>query len=712
MIRFLLFVVLAACLVSVSDSAQSQRLLSGRNPVPTAEAVFLKPSGGGANSDHATIQAALDASATHPVFLMGGTFDSCNKLLIPQSGSLNGVASSPVEDWGFNGNSPSVKIQCGSGAMQGGATAHVAFNGHYGSIYGINIQGNQNDGAGVACFEILNNASFTITQNVWYNGCQGPGLRILGDGTVPGPQGGQFQIVRTHIINAAIENNLGPGIYCDSLNGGNVADTVIEFADLGANQKGIVFGEHCGGQPIWHNVKIDFNALDCGELHDALMVMSNIFCDHNGGPFHYYGSHSTPWGGSALTATNWLFNGEATVLEPNRLVIHGNRALINLVNSHQHGNHALLEMVAGSGLDPASQFAIGKPAYLDTATAQKIEPYLISVDRGFAALTQTAAAYTPDPGAGQRDFQVDLNANCPCVLNNPVFVFPGMKGTFTFNQDIVGGRSLTFGSSYQFQTVPTISSGGGASTVVPYVVGADNIIVFQPAVSLPVPGPRYVKANPTVLADNITSGNATIASVGAGNMLLVRTIWCDGGACNGAAANITGITGSGGTCSAVSGTSSPGGIWIRAALWACPNVTAGSKTLTITFANPAYYGEVMVSEWSNANVAPVDGTTGNNYRQPTNPVVSLSTASPAAAGDTIYAYAVNQGGSFLGSPAHPPWQYLTGFSGAMDDTGKCWTTTQCDVYLTRAQGTVTADFYNLFSGSSSWVGLIVGLKGP
>ena len=43
----------------------------------------LRPLGGGANSDYAQIQTALNNSAVQPVMLVGGNFDVCKTLIVP-----------------------------------------------------------------------------------------------------------------------------------------------------------------------------------------------------------------------------------------------------------------------------------------------------------------------------------------------------------------------------------------------------------------------------------------------------------------------------------------------------------------------------------------------------------------------------------------------------------------------------------------------------
>ena len=85
--------------------------------------LVLRPSGGGANSDYATIQAALNNSATQPVMLVGGMFNVCQTLNVPPKGVFvaeNGIAYEPGA-----GVVPQAYIRCPSGTPFNGL-AYVA----------------------------------------------------------------------------------------------------------------------------------------------------------------------------------------------------------------------------------------------------------------------------------------------------------------------------------------------------------------------------------------------------------------------------------------------------------------------------------------------------------------------------------------------------------------------------------------------------------
>lgn len=730
--------------------------------------LVVRASGGGRNSDNAAVQAALDNSMNRPVMLVG-KIDSCKTLLVPQSGMVV-MENNFVFDTTRPGSTGVMnnKIRCSGPPWEGGGS-FIAYNGDYATMRGIAVVGSDNGfqatsnafatinqavltttgcnifslgqtivGPGVipdthivkvfpcsggnqdfwinnwtfsagaqftglvACIEHLRNASFTVTRGMVVNQCSGDGYRALADGAQPGGQGQVGFIIRPQILdNGFADSNAGHGIFIDEFNNGHSTDSVVEVFNAGSNLRD---GYHVrkGGQVQAHQMKIDFNAGRCMYLDEGGFTISDVMCDNNYSDPQIHVKLDSNFGEELNASNITIGNRDAT---PSTAIgidsINAARLTLSGISANLPNTFA----VYSGTISPVSTIQSAKTTFLDQATADQIEPIIARGVGYWRNIAPTAAAYLPDLQDGVRNFTVPLGTNCPCTLTNFAHSVAGMRGTITFVQDNVGGRTITFGDRYVIQTIPTITTTSSASTVVSYTVGQDGQIIFAPPVSLGVIGPTLVKANETTIADNVTSGNATIATVGAGNLLLVRTDWCGGSSCNVGTSTITGITGSGGTCSAVSGASNTG-TGRNVALWACPNVTSGSKTLAISFGSAAYYTNVLVSEWTHANVAPVDGTVGNNYNMTNTHLVNVSTSSAVTAGTTIYAFAKNQG-SFIGSPSIPPWSYVVA-NGNTD----CWSTNRCDVYLTNAQGVVTSNFYNEFTSSDNWTATIGAFKGP
>lgn len=724
----------------------------------------IKASGGGANSDYAALQAALNASATRPV--MGvGVLNVCQELLIPESGMFV-MENNMVFDITRAGVTarPNNYITCTGSWLGGGA--FIAFNGHYATMRGVAVDGGStpptsdtgvssivnadltatacgkfslgqtitgpgialdthivqvfacsggtqhfyinnwtNTGAEqvtglVACVEHLNNAGFTVSRDLYLVRCSGDGYRAVANGAAPGSQGQTGFIIRPENFNGFFNYNGGHGFYSDEFSNGHTTDIVLETVQVGANLRdGLRLRK--AGQVQIHQVKSDFNAGKCMELNEGGFVVSDVTCDNNYANPQIHVTLDNNFGEELIASNIIIGNRDAT---PSTAIGIDNFNSPRLTLSGISSNLQYTFAIYSGTVSPLSTIQSAKTTFDNDATAAQLEPLIVRGVGQWKTITPTTAAYLPDLQDGVRNFSVSLGSNCPCTLTNFAHAVPGMRGTINFVQDSSGGRAITFGDKYAIQTIPTITSTSGATTVVAYTVGQDGKVIFAAPVALGVLGPTFVQSNSTTLADNVTSGNATIASVAAGRLLLVRVDWCGGASCNVGTSTITGITGSGGTCSVVSGASSTTGR--NVALWACPNVTAGSKTLAITFNSAAYYADVLVSEWANANTAPVDGTTGNAYNMTNTHLISVSTSSPVTSGTTAYVFAKNLG-SFIGSPDVPPWNYVIISGGS-----NCWSINRCDAYLTNAQGTVTANIYNEFTGSDNWTAIIGAFKGP
>lgn len=756
---------------SVLADGQGTSSTGVRPPIPDSSLAnpngynVIKASGGGANSDYAALQAALNTSATRPV--MGvGVLNVCQELLIPESGMFV-MENNMVFDITRAGvvARPNNYITCTGSWLGGGA--FIAFNGHYGTMRGVAVDGGTspptsitgvssivnadltatacgvfslgqtvtgsgiipdthivqtfacsggtqhfyinnwtNTGAEqvtglVACVEHLNNAGFTVSRDLYLVRCSGDGYRAVANGAAPGSQGQTGFIIRPENFNGFFNYNGGHGFYSDEFSNGHTTDIVLETVQVGANLRdGLRLRK--AGQVQIHQVKSDFNAGKCMELNEGGFVVSDVTCDNNYTNPQIHVILDSTYSEELVASNIVIGNRDAT---PSTAIGIDSFNTPRLTLSGISSNLQYTFAIYSGTLSPLSSIQSAKTTYDNDATAAIIEPLITRGVGTWKTITPTTAAYLPDLQDGVRNFTVSLGSNCPCTLTNFAHAVPGMRGTINFVQDSTGGRAITFGDKYAIQTIPTITTTSGAITVVSYNVGQDGKVIFAAPVSLGVLGPTIVQANETNLTDNITSGNATIPSVGAGRLLLVRAYWCGGPGCDVGTSTITGITGSGGTCSAVPGASTTTGR--NAALWACPNVTSGSKTLAISFNSAAYYGNVLVSEWSNANVAPVDGTTGNAYNMTNTHLINVSTSSAVTAGTTVYTYARNLG-SFIGPPAVPPWNWII----KQDATTDCWTLNRCDAYLTNAQGATTASFYNEFTGSDNWIGLIGAFKGP
>lgn len=83
---------------------------------------------------------------------------------------------------------------------------------------------------------------------------------------------------------------------------------------------------------------------------------------------------------------------------------------------------------------------------------------------------------TPDLTQGN-DLAVTLTGNA--TLANPSALTPGTSGHLLVTQDSTGGRTMAFGSYYNFGSagVPTLSTAAGASDIIIYWVASTTAIV-------------------------------------------------------------------------------------------------------------------------------------------------------------------------------------------------------------------------------------------
>ena len=107
----------------------------------------------------------------------------------------------------------------------------------------------------------------------------------------------------------------------------------------------------------------------------------------------------------------------------------------------------------------------------ETTSADQLEGrYAVEV----ATLTD-GATITPDFGANQ-NFEVTLGGNR--TLANPTNVVVGQTGSIFVAQDATGGRTLSFGSNWEFPagTAPTLSAGANAVDRIDYIVRSSTSI--------------------------------------------------------------------------------------------------------------------------------------------------------------------------------------------------------------------------------------------
>jgi len=83
---------------------------------------------------------------------------------------------------------------------------------------------------------------------------------------------------------------------------------------------------------------------------------------------------------------------------------------------------------------------------------------------------------TPDFSQGN-DMSVTLTGNA--TLANPTTLTPGTSGHILVNQDSTGGRTLAYGSYYNFGTAgaPTLTTTAGASDVIIYWIASATSII-------------------------------------------------------------------------------------------------------------------------------------------------------------------------------------------------------------------------------------------
>jgi hypothetical protein len=105
-----------------------------------------------------------------------------------------------------------------------------------------------------------------------------------------------------------------------------------------------------------------------------------------------------------------------------------------------------------------------------TSTDQLEGRYAVEI----ATLTD-GATITADFGANQ-NFEVTLGGNR--TLANPTNTVVGQTGSIFVAQDATGGRTLSFGSDWEFPagTAPTLSSAANAVDRIDYIVRASGSI--------------------------------------------------------------------------------------------------------------------------------------------------------------------------------------------------------------------------------------------
>lgn len=103
-----------------------------------------------------------------------------------------------------------------------------------------------------------------------------------------------------------------------------------------------------------------------------------------------------------------------------------------------------------------------------------------AVAQYWAALVEvpldSGASLAPDFSAGF-NFSVTLNEDA--TLENPSNAKPGQHGSIYITQDGVGGRTLAYGSAWQWEegAVPVLSTAAGALDVLSYKVRSPTLII-------------------------------------------------------------------------------------------------------------------------------------------------------------------------------------------------------------------------------------------
>jgi hypothetical protein len=157
------------------------------------------------------------------------------------------------------------------------------------------------------------------------------------------------------------------------------------------------------------------------------------------------------------------------------------------ITAYDAGSGGLtVQVLATSGGGQASAWTIGlsSPMQFTAATAAEILAG-VSATRvvtpagllaaGAPQALVDAATITPDMNAGL-NFTLTLGGNR--TLANPVNASPGQGGVIAVTQDATGGRSLAFGSAWDFPGgAPSLSPGGGYVDAISYfVVSASQIL--------------------------------------------------------------------------------------------------------------------------------------------------------------------------------------------------------------------------------------------
>jgi len=118
---------------------------------------------------------------------------------------------------------------------------------------------------------------------------------------------------------------------------------------------------------------------------------------------------------------------------------------------------------------------LGNMAFQDKASVEV--DALTVTGKALATITSLTdgATITPDFDAAQ-NFTVTLGGNR--TLANPSNVDPGQTGSIFVVQDGTGGRTLSFGSNWEFAggTAPTLSTGASATDRIDYIVQTSTAI--------------------------------------------------------------------------------------------------------------------------------------------------------------------------------------------------------------------------------------------
>jgi hypothetical protein len=237
-----------------------------------------------------------------------------------------------------------------------------------------------------------------------------------------------------------------------------------------------------------------------------------------------------------------------------------------------------------------------------------------------------------------------------------------------------------------------------------WAIGAQARVIGHGANVDPLPGAQLVQTSTLQYTGGpVTSVTVSLTSVAAGSSILVPVTYCRDTYCSppGTGAQVSSVAGAG-TCSLLTGPS-PGTFPIE--VWNCPNVSAGSPTLTVTFTADAYYINTRAIEVV-AGAVPVDAGVANNVGYPYGAPgdMTISTAAPATFNDFVYSMVRTS--SYTPVNGWPQWNYLAGTDCGYSNGAVC------DIYKAGAP----AGPYTLLWGSGYnspvYDAAIVALKGP